>query len=395
MYSMTFIHKIIARLRSFTRQSTTFAVDSVQAGQELLPSEKPKASIEKLLGGPIEACDNYHADVVRQPGFHSLIAAAHLAYQYHFPLVLSPDVLWLTIAQGLANHVNNHAEELRRKFVPYQGKTVIRVSRDDFVKGSPENPWAEVWPEFSSKIKQVIGPESHGLILSDFSTTGPTERAASEIVLMDCVQSYFSFQFETLCGIPEITLEGTVEDWEKIRQKVDRLEQYDLKWWTDDLRPILEEFVKAAKGRPNQAFWKAIYKQEDDSGGPHTTGWLVRLLPYLKQRQWRLTREGNSHSISSTPWTTDLKNPMLGEPFIAEEDDEGKGLTDDQLPSSASQVPFVWDYWGTEYDYQFLAGILTVEQHPISRAIRPRIGWAVREASQMARQPDLRGDPDF
>ena len=44
------------------------------------------------------------------------------------------------------------------------------------------------------------------------------------------------------------------------------------------------EFVAAAKGSPNQAFWKAIYKQEGESGGPYTTGWLVRLLPYLKQR---------------------------------------------------------------------------------------------------------------
>ena len=95
-------------------------------------------------------------------------------------------------------------------FVPHQGKVTIQVRRDDFLKGSPENPWAEVWPEFSAEIKKVIGAETHGLIVSDFSTTGPTERAASEVVLMDCVQSYFSYGFVTLCGIPEITLEGTV-----------------------------------------------------------------------------------------------------------------------------------------------------------------------------------------
>ena len=62
----------------------TFAVDSVTVGQELLPTEKAHVSIEKLLETPLEACDTYHVDVVKQPGFHSLIAAAHLAYQYHF-----------------------------------------------------------------------------------------------------------------------------------------------------------------------------------------------------------------------------------------------------------------------------------------------------------------------
>lgn len=56
------------------------------------------------------------------------------------------------------------------------------------------------------------------------------------------------------------------------------------------------------------------------------------------------------------------------------------GITDDHLPSSASQLPFVWEYHGKEYDYQFLAGVLTVAQDQTSRALRPRIGWAVREA---------------
>jgi hypothetical protein len=274
-----------------TAPLVTFAVDPVKVGSDLLLTEKCKDSVEKLLGSRVEACDNYHVDVVEQPGFHSLIAAAHLAYQHHYPLVLSPDAVWLTIAQGLANHVNNNAEKLRSHFVPHQGKVDIQVQRNDFVKGSPENPWAEVWPQFSAEIKKVIGPDSHALIVSDFSTTRPMERAASEVVLMDCVQSYFSYEFDTLCGIPEVTLQGTVEDWEKIHQRVGRFEQFDLKWWTDDLLQITGEFVAAAKGRTNTIFWKAIYKQEDESGGPYTAGWLVRLLPYLKQRDYKFATE--------------------------------------------------------------------------------------------------------
>lgn len=384
-----------------TTSHVTFAVDPVEIGRGLLPTEKPKASIEKLLEGysnsdflfpgeeqaefkpscPIEACDNFHVDVVKQPGFHSLIGAASLAYRHHFPLVLSPDVIWLTIAQGLANHVNNHAEELRSRFVPHQGKVTIQVRRDDFVKGSPENPWAEVWPEFSAQIKNFIGPESHALIVSGFSTTGPTERAASEVVLMDCVQSYFSYRFVTLCGIPEVTLHGSVEDWERIHGRVGQLEVYGLKWWTDDVLEITKEFVAAAKGQPNPTFWRAIYKQRDGSGGPFTQGWLVRLLPYLKHQEYKLAREGDHQIGYLTPWMTDLKNPMLGQVLVSE---KRWGITDDHLPSSASQVPFVWKYLDKEYDYQFLAGVLTIEQDKDSRAIRPRIGWAVREAPKAA-----------
>jgi len=348
-----------------TYPQITFAVDPVETGRRLLPTEKAHASVETLLGTRIEACDNYRLDVVKQPGFHSLVAAAHLAYQHHFPLLLSPDAIWLTLAQGLANHINNNAEELRSHFVTHQGKVKITVRRDDFVKGSPENPWTEVWPEFSAEIRKVIGPEAHSLILSDFSTTGATEKAASEVVLMDCVQSYFSYEVMTLCGIPQITLEGTVEDWEKIHHRVERLAQYDLKWWTDDVLQITSEFVAAAKGNPNRSFWHAIYKQKDESGGPYTQGWLARLIPYLKREEGR---------------PADFKNPLLGRRLVGSQG--MAGITDDQLPSSASQVPFVWKYYENNYDYQFVAGLLTVEQDKINRAVRPRVGWAVREVSQ-------------
>src|ERR1700704_3733148 len=100
-------------MNTTTKPVVTFAVDEVTPGTEALPTERLKGSVEKLLGTPVEACDSYTACVVEQPGFHSLVAAADLAYRGHFPLVLTPDAIWLTIAQGFARHVANNAEELR------------------------------------------------------------------------------------------------------------------------------------------------------------------------------------------------------------------------------------------------------------------------------------------
>jgi hypothetical protein len=355
-----------------TTKGTTFAVDDVRVGTEMLPTERLKESVEKLLGTPVEACDSYTATVVQQPGFHSLVAAADLAYQGHFPLVLSPDVIWLTLAQGFARHVANNAEQLRARIVPDGGRATLAVRRDDFFRGSSENPWAEVWPAFCDQIRDHIGAEAHGLVVCDFSTTGPVERAASEVVLMDAVQSYFQYRFVTLCGIPAVTLEGSVEDWEKIRERVGRLAQYDLAWWTDRVGPVIDEFVKAAKGSPTASFWKGLYKEDNSSGGPYVSGWLVRLLPYLKHRDFVCQVPNDYRTGYYTPWRTDLRNFMLdGGPRMG-------GLTHDQLPSSVSAVPFTWEYEGEGFDYQFLAGVTAVTQDGGTRAVRPRVGWAVR-----------------
>ena len=67
---------------------------------------------------------------------HPLIATLHTAFDEHRSVCLSPDVIWLTILQGLAHHVNANAEILRKHFVRHEGKLKIKVYRDDFVKGS-------------------------------------------------------------------------------------------------------------------------------------------------------------------------------------------------------------------------------------------------------------------
>ena len=54
----------------------------------------------------VEACSSYHGQLVADVCLHPVVAAIHLAFSDHRPLVLSPDILWLLIAQGFANHVN-------------------------------------------------------------------------------------------------------------------------------------------------------------------------------------------------------------------------------------------------------------------------------------------------
>ncbi|MEI6655902.1 MAG: hypothetical protein WCP45_14150 [Verrucomicrobiota bacterium] len=53
-------------------------------------------------------------------------------------------------------------------------------------------------------------------------------------------------------------------------------------------------------------------------------------------------------------------------------------LTDD-FGSSIATVPFVWDYLGTKYDMQFLAGFCGVSYDPQTELLRAEIGWGVRD----------------
>ena len=46
--------------------------------------------------------------------------------------------------------------------------------------------------------------------------------------MMGALKNYFEYKVYFLCGIPYITLEGTIDDWKKIRQKIEKLKDYGL-----------------------------------------------------------------------------------------------------------------------------------------------------------------------
>src|SRR6266516_1528731 len=53
---------------------------------------------------------------------HGLAAAIFHAYNNHQHLRLTPDDIWLTIAQGVSQHINYNAEKFRYSFVNHEGK---------------------------------------------------------------------------------------------------------------------------------------------------------------------------------------------------------------------------------------------------------------------------------
>jgi hypothetical protein len=343
--------------------TVTFAVHPVERATSPLPTLQTHAALKDLLRGEVESCCDYSADCVRGVAFHPLLAAAHLAFSQHRPLALSPDMVWVAVAQGLAQHVRNHAERLRGRFVGHQGKLTLQVERTDLHRGSPENAWGEVVHDFSRSVRAHLGARYDELV-ADFSTTGPAERAACEVALLDAFRPYFEYRVYCVCGIPEVTLEGTADDWRRLREKLEHVAPYDLDWWLPSLRRVADQFVRAAAGDVDLTHWKDLYKQEQAYGADVVNGWLVQLVPYLKNG-----RTGNFT----------VRNPLLEDPDAE--------VSTDLLPSGVSQVPFRcrWRREAEDSAMEFLGGFVGVTQDAASLALRPKLGWAVRQGSELDR----------
>lgn len=386
-------------------------VSPVERARQPLEEIPMRNAIEQLVGGSIESCSDFAKSVVgqrlvrpnddlsaaerfrqlvRSKGLvHPFVGAVHQAYADHRPLVLSPDMFWLLVTQGIALHINNQPDDYRGQFGASAEKEIIEVRHDGLCKGALENPWEEVFDQLSFQIRDRIGEQNHAAIVTEFSTTSRVEKAAFEIVLMECVKSFFEFSVRSRCGIPEVVLEGEAGDWTRLREKTETLgTTFNVKWWTDELVPTLDQIAENAAGEDNPQLWENIYKRVDGSGGPFLSGWILKFFPYLgknkptlnpmfldadSQQEWlvQTSRRGNSSYGN--------RSGVVDEEIQRKESSAVYHITTESLPSSLCKVPFIWQYVGETYKMEFLAGFTGFTQDSESLHVRPKIGWAVRE----------------
>jgi hypothetical protein len=348
----------------------TFVVSDVKPGRKAAKGVSLPASLEALIGDKVEACGSNLQGLV-EVGAHPVVEAAFLAFAHHLPLTLSPDDVWLCLAQGFGLHVNRNAEALRARFVSHQGKQKLSVRRDTFIPGSPDNDWPGVFAEISNLMAEHLG-KKRDLVVADFSTTGPVERAASEVVLMSVMRSYFDLSVSSLSGIPSITLLGTPDDWRRVRDRARMLGEFGLEWWVAALEPVLDQFVAAADGDADRGFWQSFVKKDNQSGGPFVTGWINVLFPFLERpHSW----SGPTINASVEGWGAALRDGTRSRRSLLR---GGPALSDFMCGLSAA--PFTWHCVNGHIRMEFLGGFVGLSQDPQTLALRPAIGWAVRHA---------------
>lgn len=302
-----------------------------------------------------------------------LAQMAHDAFYEHRPMTLSPDAVWFTIAQGFATHVNLNAESLRHRFVRHEGKKTLIVNRPDFVLGKT-NPWPEAFSAFSAQIADHVGT-LRDLVVADFSTTGPIERAASEVVLMDTFQAYFEYRMSVGCGIPRITLSGTAEDWRSIQKRAQHLADYGLEHWTAALLPVLARIAATAEGATDPAFWKSFFHYQSGSGPAVLTGWITVLFPYLVNFKTKKATIPNTYMAT---WAENLKKPTDDWSNLP-----GPGLQ--ALPAGLASAPVtVVEPDGTSHPMRFVGGMFGVIEDRAG-CLAPEFGWAITYDDTAAR----------
>ena len=317
------------------------------------------SSIEEMYGKIISMSMKPEEKIVFDYKNHSVYQGFIDAYKNHRPITISPDIIWLLIVQGFSYHIASNAKDLRNNFVNFDNKKELVVKRYDLNAYDVScEDWMTIFPEVVDQIKKFTGQEIIDTLTPNFTTTDCVSMSVGQISIMSAFKHYFKYTIHMLgCGLPYVTIEGSVDDWNQIIEKMKKLKSYKIDFWIDKLFPIIEKIIETKKGNVDREFWKQMIKvkDENDMYDPgFVDGWFTNFFPYTE----------------------------MGE-FI-----EGPILIRTNLASEILNVPFelkIADYKGQpesemkNVKCEFLAGFVGMTQDEKTASMKPKIGWIIRK----------------
>ena len=380
-----------------------------------------KSTGEKIIGsGPMDNLYKAYND----NGFVSTIIQC---YNKHHNLIIRPDDVWIAIMVQFSRYIEANNGELRSKFVDFDGKKDLVVYCDTSLDATEygdmakmmavkifDNLKGKTWDQSSQfnlpvkgserAVPALVGQGNTGIkassitclrrdssaalggqgkianwIIPNFTTTTENDRIAASIITMASMQQYFSYEFALECGIPEVTMLGTIDDWIELREKAKLLLQYDnnlniIKKWHSMLDPILEKFVQSISGNPDVAWWMSITNIYKPNGSESTylSGWITTFCVFSATGQWLGDNRkhiifGESFSFFDDSNDVTYHTIHSDYPFIDM----------DEIPAGYVFVPVKINDNGNYYESVMVAGHLGFSTLNDYLTLQPMVSWFI------------------
>lgn len=240
----------------------------------------------KNIGKHVLSSDTKLNESIIKNGF---ITTGLQAYNFHKRLVLTPDTVWICITNIVANVINRNPEKFRNLFVNHSEKEELNVyGMGSFYTANYEDLINKMSEEINKRVKN----DTREWFECNFSTSTNITKTVSKLMLMGAMQNYFEYKMTTMCGIPEVILKGTLNDWELIVKKIKVIKSWNdiyLDKWVDVLTFVLTQFVNSYIGKIDKDFWNRISQAGPrESGTDYIQGWILAFCPFSDEGKYIL-----------------------------------------------------------------------------------------------------------
>ena len=191
-----------------------------QDEEKQLNKEKQIETLKITLNESLPSPKKIEENEIYSFGYHKLILGFLNTYFNHCPIRLSPNVIWQLILNQFVEYVDDNAQSLIKKFVNFEGKKDLIFVRIGHIKDVYKYE-DDLIEEFCNKITENVGKELIENLTPNFSTSTKQTIISGKVSIMSTFKKYFNYKIHMFtCGIPYIILEGNLNDWEKILEKL-------------------------------------------------------------------------------------------------------------------------------------------------------------------------------
>lgn len=170
------------------------------------------------------------------------------------------------------------------------------------------------------------------------------------------------------CGIPEVTVLGTKEDYEDILRRLDKFDEFgkETTVFAALLRPIIRELVEVFNVNsrdPNAAqntdFWSRICHYKRMGSGPDSiSGWVTAFYVWNNDGKW----QGPNLNAFSKPISDEERLAAAtsggnrSHPLLFLDNARYPSIETAMIPNGFCEVDVVVDEFGAEYNCVMVAG---------------------------------------
>ncbi|EQC25562.1 hypothetical protein SDRG_16580 [Saprolegnia diclina VS20] len=333
----------------------TFAVSPVARktfGGRVSPETPVRAMAELGADDVVHASPTILPSCAAPNGF---VHGVMLAYNGHHDLIIRPDDIWAAIMIQFGRYVNGAPDDVKSTIIHSGSSTDLVLT----IPGDNVANYDEIAANLVQRMQSIlVDPASLEWMLPSFTTTTPHDTIIGSIAMLASMNEPVCSMPTMQCGIPHVTLLGSVADWMDIRARVERFAALGLPGWAKMLHSTLDKFVAATEGCVDEAFWQHMVLDGDASDARYVSGWICVFCVFANDGAWQCAKGWTS--IETTP----------------EDEDQYPTLRLDQVPAGYVVVDVKLEDESSCYDTVLLAGHMAYGVQD-GATIVPQLGWAI------------------
>ena len=204
------------------------------------------------------------------------------AYSNHVKIAISPYDIWILIISEVSKFVVSNPESFRSLFTHCDEKQQIVVLSDSLY----EMPMDVLSAALASKINF-----NADILFPKFSMENKESVEMIQALFCEMASPYYSYAM-LLCGLPEIKVLGTIDDWKAIRTHFNNLfdllgKCHNFENYPVRVNTILDSVISSFEysDQDKVSFWKDIFTEKNIGSGSQReiNGWITHFLIVQKK----------------------------------------------------------------------------------------------------------------